>query len=258
MDSIRRRWSEILAVGLAEFAVATIASLVINEVVKHDLVRDIGIVVVWSAAILGGAALLVARVTTSGFLRRGDTVRLEAVEGSANTAAGGKSDIEFYPDRSSMVKARGGLKKEMEGVYVAWASWYAGTHATAEETFRTTHKPQRLVLLNPDGKYAPSAAKLFRRPLDQFKRDVETTIAKAREAGVEVYLFDGPMTLMLIAEPESRNGRGWVRVEIAIPDSAVRPNFVIKEAGYPELFQEFVAAFKAMVNHHETVSFVGS
>ena len=157
-----------------------------------------------------------------------------------------------------MVAARGGLKKELEGIYVAWASWYAGTHAATEETFRTTHKPQKLLLLDPDGKFAQITARLFLRPLHHFKADVETARDKALEAGVDVRLFDGPMTLMLIAEPETRSGKGWVRVEIAIPDSALRPNIVIHEAAYPELFQEFVAAFKAVFDNPETIRFVGA
>jgi len=165
------------------------------------------------------------------------------------------SGIEFYPDRPSLVKARGGLKKELESVYVAWAAWYAGTHAAAEEVFESTHKPQKLILLNPDGKYAPIVGDLFRRPLEQLRRDIETTRDKALAAGIKTYLFDGPMELMVIGEPES--GNGWVRVEIAIPGSAVRPNIVIRQTDYPELFQQFVQAYKTMLSHHETVSFVG-
>jgi len=167
----------------------------------------------------------------------------------------GTRAIEFYPDRPSMVKARGGLKQELEGVYVAWAAWYAGTYAAAEEVFESTHKPQKLILLNPDGKYAPIVADLFRRPIEQLRRDIETTRDKALAAGIQTCLFDGPMPLMVIGEPES--GNGWVRVELAIPGSAVRPNIVIKQADYPELFQQFVQAYKTMLNHYETVGFAG-
>ncbi len=160
--------------------------------------------------------------------------------------------VEFYPDRPSMIAARGGLNNELKDVHIAWAAWFAGTHATNENTFKVTHNPRKVVLLKPDGLAAHSAAALFDQTFEQFQNNVKATISKALESKVEVYLVDGPITLMLIAEPEARGGHGWVRIEIPIPGSSVRPNIVFQEADFPELFHDFVEGFKAMMHHYMT------
>jgi len=98
--------------------------------------------------------------------------------------------IEFYPTRDAMNKVRGGLRAELDGVYVAWAAWYAGSNATAQEVYEATGKPQRLILLNPEGRCAQPVADWFKRPFNQFQRDIETTKDKALAAGVE-NLFRG-------------------------------------------------------------------
>ena len=164
--------------------------------------------------------------------------------------------IEFYPTRDAMNKVRGSLRAELDSVYVAWAAWYAGSHAAAEEVFEATGKPQRLILLNPQGSCTAAVANFFRRPRNQLERDVETTKDKALAAGIDTYLVDGPITPMVIGEPQS--GNGWVRVEIPIPFSAVRPNVVIRQSDYPQLFHEFAQRYDEMIRHPETISFAGS
>ncbi len=164
--------------------------------------------------------------------------------------------IEFYVDRDAMTKVRGGLKDEFKRSYVIWAAWYAGSYAAASEVFATTGKPHKLLLLNPDGLTVRGVADAFNRDFGQLIRDINTTKDKALAAGVETYYFDGPITPMVIGEPES--GNGWVRVEVPVPHSGERPNIVIYQAQQPELFHEFVKGFKAILSSPNTQGFVGS
>jgi len=152
--------------------------------------------------------------------------------------------IEFYMSRSEMNTARGSLKDEFKRTYRVWAAWYAGTYAAATEVFAATGKPHQLVVLNPDGLTARGAAETFNRDFDHMIRDIKTTIDKALTAGVEVFLYDGPITPMVIGEPES--GNGWVRVELPIPHSGERPNIVVHQREQPELFQELLNGYKAL------------
>ena len=154
--------------------------------------------------------------------------------------------VKFYPDRDAVVKARGGIVDELKSCTRVWA-WYTGTHAALGDIFKATPKLKRLVLLESEGKNSQRHAAILDQPYEQFKQDIQATVDKAHEAGVEVIFVDAPETLMLIAEPESRGG--WIRIEIVIPGSTERPSIVIEEATDPKRFHEFVEGFKSMTEH---------
>lgn len=67
--------------GLIQALVAIPATIIISWLVSSDLATDIGIIVVWVMVILAGAGIIIARITTGEFIRRGDTVRLEGTTG---------------------------------------------------------------------------------------------------------------------------------------------------------------------------------
>ena len=219
-----------------------------DAAIGWQILLGLGIVTLWLVFIWLVAPLVMARLWNSGRGGRGGA--------GGNVAQPEAPPIEFYLDRDAMRKARGGLLDELQSCTRVWAAWYAGTYAAASEIFARTGKPQRLILLNPDSLSTRLIASTLARSQEQLIRDIQTTTKKALDAGISVRQVDRAILPMVIGEPES--GKGWVRAEIAIPFSGVRPNVIIRQEQQPELFQEFVRAFKTMWDDPETIQFVGA
>lgn len=153
--------------------------------------------------------------------------------------------IEFYNDRSAMIHARGGLENELRTVEIAWAAWYTGTYASAHEVFSATRRIQRLILLDPEGAYVREFSSLFQRTPDELRSDIQTATRQALKAGVQVRWFDGPITNMLLGDPDSP--KGWARVEVLVSLTANRPGFVVNASGGRQaLFLKLKTAYQAM------------
>lgn len=83
MEWLKHEWPRLVVAGLIETAIGLIALGVITVTVDNSDIRDIGIVAIWVAVILGGAAFLIVRmITTSGLLRQEDVPHIveEALE----------------------------------------------------------------------------------------------------------------------------------------------------------------------------------
>lgn len=151
----------------------------------------------------------------------------------------------FYPDRPTMNRTTGGLVKDLLGVEIAWAAWYTGVHAANEEVWANTAQPHVVVLLDPEREYIRGFAPLFLRQASELGAQIKTATRRALAAGAEVYWFNGPMISMLFGDPDSDDG--WVRFELAIPFSPIRPNVVIRRRDYPALFGALKHNFTEMI-----------
>lgn len=77
MEWLKQEWPRLVVAGLIETAIGLIAFGAISVTVDNSDIRDIGIVSIWVAVILGGAAFLVVRmITTSDLVRREDVPRI--------------------------------------------------------------------------------------------------------------------------------------------------------------------------------------
>ncbi len=76
MEWLKQEWPRLVMAGLIETAIGLIALGVISVTVHNSDIRDIGIVSIWVAVILGGAAFLIVRITTSDLVRPEDVPRI--------------------------------------------------------------------------------------------------------------------------------------------------------------------------------------
>lgn len=156
--------------------------------------------------------------------------------------------IEFYEDRSTMNRIRGGLEEELKTVEEAWLLTLTGTYPTTCELFKL-HRIKKLLLLHPEGQHITKTAPVFNTRTPKELADlIRITTRNAQQAGgVEIRWFDGPITGMTIGDPEL--DRGWIRVEVPFAYWNNRAGFLIKRSEYPNLFTALKKAFLEQWEH---------
>ena len=83
--------------------------------------------------------------------------------------------------------------------------------------FNDLRQISRLILLDPGPKagYLRAFAHAYESSFDELAGDIREATRRAREVGIEVRWFDGPIVSMVIADPNEDTT--WLRFEIAIP-----------------------------------------
>src|SRR5688572_20553194 len=141
-----------------------------------------------------------------------------------------------------------------------WVVTHAGTTIRGAQLIR--QPLHRLIVLDPADSalaipvFANAAvrdsAKTIRGEVDNSLdhvrlRHKEIVELKLDEVKTAVRLFDGPITSVIIGNPESKS-EGWAQVETYLPFSSVndRPSIFFKQKDYPELFGTIVSSFNQM------------
>jgi hypothetical protein len=203
----------------------------------------------WDAVLLGCSILLLLIVSFLAFYRvrmQRDEAERKNVNGISAPANKESTNpqVEFYENRTTLNGIRKGLEEELKTVEDAWLLTFTGVYAANLELFKL-HRIKKLILLHPEGREIITTAPAFNREPDETAGLIRTTTRNAQQAGgVEVRWFDGPITGMLIGDPDSLDpNKGWVRVEVPFPYWGERVGFLITKAEYPNLFKALRATF---------------
>lgn len=239
MDWIKRKWGEIVVVGLAEAAVAATATVVFRTAIDPGLLRDLAIILIWPIAIISGVW----------YLRR---PRETTFVGHQPPSPPTSDSPLFFRDRTEMNAATGGLLGEVKAARQVWYAGIAGEYARANGLYAMPQF-QRALLLDPYGRtISRLVAAVPGETESHLRQTIEQATREAQAANVEVKWYDGPILGMTILEPNDPDGS--VRAEVFIPFSLERPNFKIHRGDtlYSKLLDAFdkvwAIASRAVIN----------
>lgn len=197
--------------------------------------------------------------------RKKQTVEVTKIEGQQVET---ESAVEFYRTRQKLAAARGTMAQELSGdnVQKLWVAWWTGTSACSHRLYEKSiikRSPpiDRMILLDPDGDYIESHARIEDRDADEIRRDILHTDELFRKAGVIPLFFNGYIEGTIIADPEKYadenkfSDKAWIRIEPCIPykDTVNACNYVIYNKGNDKaLFQVLVESYKFLWDKSRT------
>lgn len=165
----------------------------------------------------------------------------------------------FYSGRKN--DKRPTLEKLFTMAHSLWVVTHAGTSIRGAQLMK--HPLNRLIILDPhpSAQAIPVFAKAaIRDSATTIRGEVNNSLDHVRfrieeidrfklpEVKTEVKVFDGPITSIIIGNPESKSLEGWAQVETYLPFSSVndRPSVFFLEKDYPELFNTIISSFNQM------------
>jgi hypothetical protein len=154
----------------------------------------------------------------------------------------------FYENRSALPS----WSQELNGVSEVWFAWHTGTVQGASGLINIINQTEktRLLVTHPDSKSLEEIAKIGTRSKAAMQYDIKELTKKARENGIKVRWFDGPIgNSIIIGNPSSPNA--WARIELMIPyiEPTARPNIQVSMDKGKGAFQTILDGYKNLWNN---------
>lgn len=162
-----------------------------------------------------------------------------------------KSKVEFYEDRTAMVKERGGIDNELDEAKEAWVAFESGHHFNTMAPERRK-KITRLILVGPDTALARNLADALGDKWGTFEAAVRQATDFALREGVDVRWSSLPLLNIIIGNPD---GDAWARFQTYLPytQAAHWPNTVITKSGHPKAFVNIKESYERLWNKSQPV-----
>ena len=199
--------------------------------------------------ILAGIVVSVREIATLwpkiiGFLSR-LRFRSPVILGDAARWTGERpQSLEVYPDRTSMIRSRGGLENELRELSVGQirVAFESGAHFIAMDK---THarKISHMILVHPESELARQLASVSTDRGELFLRNIRGASRLAAEHGISVRWSRAPIMNCVIADHA-----GWARLQsyLSISPASKWPNLVAKRSDGTELLGTLCAAYDAL------------
>jgi hypothetical protein len=154
---------------------------------------------------------------------------------------------EFYSRRSAL--PHGSLNEELrKSGECFWALWQAGHQVPVLEE-HICRKIEHTILGDPnqpDDVMQRWAEAADAGSADVVRQRITEAARKLKASGKDVKWTTEKSLSLIIANPEHRDGSGYIRIECIIPFllPTLRPSVSFKECDYPQLFDSIVQAYK--------------
>jgi hypothetical protein len=156
--------------------------------------------------------------------------------------------IQFFQNRISLDRARGTIIDELQRYgETFWVMWQVG-HLVPQMEKNVQAKIHRMIIGNPNSPI--EALEHWARAAnagngETIRSRILETARLATLSGVPVKYTNEQSISIVIANPNSTNNSGWVRIEYILPflHPACRPSFVFEQKDFPEAFKNFVRAY---------------
>src|SRR5262249_35552354 len=138
--------------------------------------------------------------------------------------------VQFYQGRNDPGRPR--LHDVINGASLVWIATHTAGNIRNSDLLR--HPIERLILLDPNGVALESLSQItLDRTADQLRNEINQSIVIATTNKVPVKVFNGPVTSIIIGNPQS--GNGWVEIEQYFPWSRAndRPGLHFNQNQYP-------------------------
>lgn len=172
-----------------------------------------------------------------------------------------QNSIEFYPNRSTFTKSRGGLLELIEPYREIWMAWWTGSKTWQSEVF-TQPNIKKLIIQPPGYDLVETFSKAEKGDIEVYRRNIIATTSNALDNNVSVVWAREAIIGMIIALEKDK---GWARVEYFIPHSVTPdayPSFVVYENNknetelYERLRTSYTDMFDSEINVEVTKGMV--
>ena len=153
---------------------------------------------------------------------------------------------EFYENRDELPSFKDELKEAKE----IWFAWHTGSvQAVAGLEKITSAKKVRLIVMHPKSSSLDEIQETGTRPKNLLQEDIELITRRAKEIGIKVRWFKGPIfNSVIICNPNARSKKAWARIEFVIPFGLVKDRFSIRVSKYKgsTMFNKLLESYKTL------------